>query len=44
MLANKTKPGVVLVDARPKNEYLGDDDIWLRKGHIPGAVSLRWRG
>lgn len=36
------KPGAVLVDARPKNEYLGDDDIWLRKGHIPGAISFHW--
>ncbi len=42
VLANTGKPGVVLVDARPKNEYLGDDDIWLRKGHIPGAVSFHW--
>lgn len=38
----KRKPGTVLVDARPKNEYLGDDDIWWRKGHIPGAVSFHW--
>jgi thiosulfate/3-mercaptopyruvate sulfurtransferase len=30
------------VDARPHNEYLGDDEIWLRKGHIPGAVSFHW--
>jgi thiosulfate/3-mercaptopyruvate sulfurtransferase len=30
------------VDARPKNEYLGQDEIWLRKGHIPGAVSFHW--
>lgn len=42
VLARKGKPGVVLVDARPKNEYLGDDDIWLRKGHIPGAISFHW--
>jgi thiosulfate/3-mercaptopyruvate sulfurtransferase len=42
LLARKGKPGVVLVDARPHNEYLGDDDIWLRKGHIPGAVSFHW--
>ena len=42
VLARKGKSGVVLVDARPKNEYLGDDDIWLRKGHIPGAVSFHW--
>ncbi len=38
----KRKPGSVLVDARPKNEYLGDDDLWLRKGHIPGAISFHW--
>ena len=42
LLARKDGPGVVLVDARPKNEYLGDDDVWLRKGHIPGAVSFHW--
>ncbi len=33
---------MVLVDARPKNEYLGEDDIWWRKGHIPGAISFHW--
>lgn len=36
------KPGSVLVDARPYNEYVGDDDVWLRKGHIPGAISFHW--
>lgn len=38
----KAQPGVVLVDARPRNEYLGEDDIWLRKGHIPGAINFHW--
>lgn len=38
----KRKPGAVLVDARPHNEYVGDDEVWLRKGHIPGAVSFHW--
>ena len=42
VLERKGKPGVVLVDARPHNEYLGDDDLWLRKGHIPGAISFHW--
>jgi thiosulfate/3-mercaptopyruvate sulfurtransferase len=42
LLARKDQPGVVLVDARPHNEYLGQDDIWLRKGHIPGAISFHW--
>ncbi|HEV7404796.1 MAG TPA: rhodanese-like domain-containing protein [Chthoniobacteraceae bacterium] len=36
------KPGNVLVDARPINEFKGDDEIWLRKGHIPGAISFHW--
>jgi len=38
----KRKPSTILVDARPHNEYLGDDDLWLRKGHIPGAISFHW--
>jgi thiosulfate/3-mercaptopyruvate sulfurtransferase len=38
----KRKAGSVLVDARPLNEYLGEDDLWLRKGHIPGAISFHW--
>ncbi len=42
VLARKGRPGVVLVDARPHNEYLGEDEIWLRKGHIPGAISFHW--
>lgn len=42
VLVRKGKPGVVLVDARPHNEYVGDDEIWLRKGHIPGAISFHW--
>jgi thiosulfate/3-mercaptopyruvate sulfurtransferase len=36
------KPGHVLVDARPLNEFRGEDDVWLRKGHIPGALSFHW--
>ncbi len=42
VLKLKDQPGYVLVDARPMNEYLGKDEIWLRKGHIPGAVSFHW--
>lgn len=36
------KPGNVLVDARPLDEFQGKDDVWLRKGHIPGAISFHW--
>jgi thiosulfate/3-mercaptopyruvate sulfurtransferase len=42
VLKTKDRPGYVLVDARPMDEYLGKDDVWLRKGHIPGAVSFHW--
>ncbi|MEN3942129.1 rhodanese-like domain-containing protein [Prosthecobacter sp. SYSU 5D2] len=42
VLAEKDKADVVLVDARPLNEFLGEDDVWLRKGHIPGAVGFHW--
>lgn len=42
LLERKKQPNVVLVDARPHNEYLGNDDVWLRKGHIPGAISFHW--
>lgn len=38
----KRKPETILVDARPHNEYVGHDDIWLRKGHIPGAIGFHW--
>jgi len=42
LLDLKGQPNTLLVDARPYNEYIGDDDIWLRKGHIPGAISFHW--
>jgi thiosulfate/3-mercaptopyruvate sulfurtransferase len=42
VIKKKDLPGVVLVDARPANEFAGDDDVWVRKGHIPGAVSFHW--
>lgn len=42
LLELRKKPNVLLVDARPHNEYVGNDDVWLRKGHIPGAISFHW--
>lgn len=36
------RPGSLLIDARPLYEFQGDDDVWLRKGHIPGAISFHW--
>ena len=40
--AHAGRPGNLLVDARPLNEFQGNDDVWLRKGHIPGAISFHW--
>jgi len=42
LMDRKSQPNVLLVDARPFNEYIGADDVWLRKGHIPGAISFHW--
>lgn len=42
LLERKSSGQLVLVDARPYNEYIGEDDVWLRKGHIPGAISFHW--
>ena len=42
VLEAKKRSDVLLIDARPYNEYVGDDDVWLRKGHIPGAMSFHW--
>jgi thiosulfate/3-mercaptopyruvate sulfurtransferase len=42
VVKNKDKPGFVLVDARPIEEFKGEDIIWVRKGHIPGAISFHW--
>lgn len=35
-------PDMVLIDARPKEEYLGKKSITQRFGHIPTAVSIPW--
>ncbi|MEO0483473.1 MAG: rhodanese-like domain-containing protein [Planctomycetota bacterium] len=35
--------GVVFVDARPREQYLGERATWVRNGHIPGAVSVPWK-
>ena len=42
LIKRKGHTGVLLIDARPHNEYIGEDDVWLRKGHIPGAISFHW--
>lgn len=42
VLAAKDHEDTILVDARPHNEFVGDDDVWLRKGHIPSAIGFHW--
>ena len=36
----KGKPNFVLVDAHPRNEHLGKDNVLLRKGHSLVTVTL----
>jgi thiosulfate/3-mercaptopyruvate sulfurtransferase len=41
--ALKDRDDVIVLDARPPNFYEGQGP-WIRPGHIPGAVSLPWKG
>lgn len=38
--ANVTTPNVAIVDARPEEQYIGNQT--QRSGHIPGAASVYW--
>jgi thiosulfate/3-mercaptopyruvate sulfurtransferase len=42
VLSHLQQADALLVDARPLAEFRGEDDVWLRKGHIPGAISFHW--
>ena len=35
---------VMLVDARPPDQYAGEAGAQMRRGHIPGAVNHYWHG
>jgi thiosulfate/3-mercaptopyruvate sulfurtransferase len=37
-----TTRDVVLVDARPPEQYAGETGAQMRRGHIPGAISHYW--
>ncbi len=37
------KPNVVIVDPRPKAQYEGTDQTFIRNGHIPGAINITWQ-
>ncbi len=42
VLLNTRNPNVVILDARSKAEFAGEDVRAKRGGHIPGAVNLEW--
>ena len=35
--------GVKFIDARPPDVFRGEVKIWVRNGHIPGAVNIPWK-
>ena len=37
------KPNVVIIDPRPKALYEGTDPLFIRSGHIPGAINITWQ-
>jgi thiosulfate/3-mercaptopyruvate sulfurtransferase len=36
------QPGVVFIDPRPPELFAGEQDVWVRNGHIPGAKNIPW--
>jgi thiosulfate/3-mercaptopyruvate sulfurtransferase len=36
------KRGVTFIDPRPSDIFAGQQDIWIRNGHIPGAKNIPW--
>jgi len=36
------KPGVTFIDPRPEKLFQGEENIWVRNGHIPGARNIPW--
>jgi thiosulfate/3-mercaptopyruvate sulfurtransferase len=37
------KPNVVIVDPRPKGLFEGTEQLFIRNGHIPGAINITWQ-
>lgn len=37
------RPDVVIVDPRPKAQFEGTDQSFIRNGHIPGAKNITWQ-
>jgi thiosulfate/3-mercaptopyruvate sulfurtransferase len=42
LLQRLTAKNVVILDARPPNQYSGEEGEEIRKGHIPGARNVFW--
>ncbi|HRH40216.1 MAG TPA: sulfurtransferase [Pyrinomonadaceae bacterium] len=38
-----TNAKVKFVDARPAENYTGEANVWVRNGHIPGAINVTWK-
>lgn len=36
------KPGVTFIDPRPPALFSGEEQVWARNGHIPGAKNIPW--
>lgn len=36
------KKGVTFIDPRPEKVFRGEENIWVRNGHIPGARNIPW--
>ncbi len=43
LLQRLTAKNVVILDARPPNQYSGEEGEEIRKGHIPGARNVFWK-
>jgi thiosulfate/3-mercaptopyruvate sulfurtransferase len=36
------QPGVTFIDPRPPELFSGQQQVWVRNGHIPGAKNIPW--
>lgn len=36
------RPEITMIDARSSKAYSGQEDTWMRNGHIPGAINIDW--
>ena len=43
VLALVGKPNVVIVDPRPKGLFEGTEQLFIRNGHILGAINITWQ-